>query len=55
MNKPQKFDDVDKNVMVTRYRKVEEMTPTAGLTRLYHLAEEKYYNWDGEKWVEETD
>jgi hypothetical protein len=55
MNKSKTFNEIDRDCMVTRYRKVEEMVPSGGLTRLYHLAEGKYYNWDGSKWVEEAD
>jgi len=36
-----------------RYRKVSEIVPMAGVTRLYHVVEEAYYNWDGKVWVKE--
>ena len=40
-------------VIVVRYRKIDEVVPTDGVSRLYHVIEDKYYEWDGSKWVKE--
>ena len=41
------------HVLVTRY--AIDLKPPKGVTRMLNVLTEKYYNWDGKKWVEEKD
>ena len=43
-------------VFAIKYQKVEKMVPARGITRIFHVDEEKYYNWDAEKkvWIQES-
>jgi len=40
-------------VITIRNRKVEDIKPPKGVTRLFHVVEKRYYNWDGQKWTKE--
>jgi len=47
------MNDIIEKVIEVRYRSVEDLVPMTGVTRLYHVIEEAYYTWDGERWVKE--
>ena len=47
------INDMNGQVIVVKYRKVEDVVPGDGVSKLYHVVVEEYYNWDGEKWIKE--
>ena len=41
-------------VIAIRHRKLEDIKPPSGVTKLFHAAEQRYYHWNGKRWLVAT-